>query len=676
MSNCADRFRELTRPVDIVLDDDLAALRRRSERSRIEQYNELKTNEETFVRGSFRRDCPEFLTSTERGRIRGNFRLARLLVAASFYSEGGDVPAAMADDFVERELKAVVEFDRYRQFDALSESQIEERIRRMDGEVYELVEEYTSTQLGNLDALLEHPRVQQDLMERLVDRYDDRREKIRQGFFVYVETHGLEHMVEAIEEAVEAVNDASAEREQVREQLREEVEAAIRGREEETLLTRQELESELQGLRQELSGGADADRLRSELGQLRERREELSAQQESAEAEMATRIERTAQLEERLESKIDDLEATRERAVADATEEAGQKAAELVENELGQLREQRDQLRTELDRLEREREEISAARDSLDEKREALDEKQDELDEQVSQVQQSLETDVTDEEGGIDGSNVVTASMAKVLEMDYLGRFDTSMWETDSIYVGHTSFGISDGYWEGRSERRTNRGSLLDILDDGDPNKYPLNAAARYEITMPGTLGFGSTTEMIIEARVLSNLHAYANNGFDAKPADLDTLLAVVNEVVDEAEEGKYTYLIGLASPTGWSEQVRTQIQNDELSRARYSRHVSICLVNLQDGSLIYDESDEIVRENADLFAPPVDSERFQACLDTIREEYVDDVGTESLLLRDVVDEEGYAAQVVKRAFNRFEQEGVGEQLYLDDLGLSLSLVS
>ncbi len=98
--------------------------------------------------------------------------------------------------------------------------------------------------------------------------------------------------------------------------------------------------------------------------------------------------------------------------------------------------------------------------------------------------------------------------------------------------------------------------------------------------------------------------------------------------------------------------------------------------MNLQDGSLVYDESDEIVRENADLFAPPVDSERFQACLDTIREEYVEDIGTESVLLRDIVNEEEYPAQVVKRAFNRLEREGAGEQLYLDDLGLSLTVGS
>jgi hypothetical protein len=64
-----------------------------------------------------------------------------------------------------------------------------------------------------------------------------------------------------------------------------------------------------------------------------------------------------------------------------------------------------------------------------------------------------------------------------------------------------------------------------------------------------------------------------------------------------------------------------------------------------------------LVRENVDLFAPPGDSERFQACLDTIREEYVGGIVGDSVLLRDVVAEHGYDQQVLKRAFNRREEE-------------------
>jgi hypothetical protein len=83
-----------------------------------------------------------------------------------------------------------------------------------------------------------------------------------------------------------------------------------------------------------------------------------------------------------------------------------------------------------------------------------------------------------------------------------------------------------------------------------------------------------------------------------------------------------------------------------------------------------------LVRENVDLFAPPGDSERFQACLDTIREEYVGGIVGDSVLLRDVVAEHGYDQQVLKRAFNRREEEGVGKQLYLDDPGLALAVGS
>jgi len=191
MSDCAEWFDDLTAHVDVVLGEDLAALQRMSERARIERYNALKSNEETLL-WEFSQDCSDFLTDAERARVRGRFRLARLLIAASFYSsDDGAVPQAMQGDFIEQELQAVVDFDRYRKFDALSEEQIEKQIRRTEGEAYELVKGYTSTQIANIEELLEHPDVQQDVMARLMERYEDRREKIRRAFFIYVEVHGL-----------------------------------------------------------------------------------------------------------------------------------------------------------------------------------------------------------------------------------------------------------------------------------------------------------------------------------------------------------------------------------------------------------------------------------------------------------------------------------------------------
>jgi DNA-binding transcriptional regulator YhcF (GntR family) len=42
--------------------------------------------------------------------------------------------------------------------------------------------------------------------------------------------------------------------------------------------------------------------------------------------------------------------------------------------------------------------------------------------------------------------------------------------------------------------------------------------------------------------------------------------------------------------------------------------------------------------------------------------------------LRDVTEELGYDSHIVKRAFNRLEHEGIGEQFLVDDLGLTLEV--
>jgi hypothetical protein len=663
MTQCRDRFEELVHGQEIVLDEDVASLKRMSERSRIERYNELKTEEEEF-QWQFSRECPEFLTDSEADRVRSKFRLARLLIASSFYDDGS-VPAAMAEDFVTAELQAVVDFERYKQFDALSEQQIEEKIHRMEGEVYELVTEYTSTQIADVDELLENPDVQQDVMRRLLSRYEQRREKVRQGFFRYVEAHGLEHMVESIETAVSAVVEASDERQRVREELRSGADDRSGTASERVRRQQQKLESELESLEtQVLSGTLDPDAFVADLDELDARTGDVVGTQEEALTELDQQIDRTAGLEGRIETKIEHLQQARERALAADREPARQEAAALVENELSKLREERTELQDEIRRLKGEREEIEAARDRLERRQETLETR-------VEAVETSVETDTT----GIEGEAAVTATVARLLEMDYLGRFDITMTEANEIEMGDAAFEPPADYWDGRSERRSSRARLGRLLDSGEnPNRYPTNGAARYEITESRYLGLSRDTRMIIEAQVYSHLEAYATNEFDARPADLDDLLSVVNEAVYEAESEDLTYLLGVASPTGWTDRVRQQIQDEEFARTRFSQHVSLCLIDLQAGAVVYDESDLVAAENASLFEPPVDAERIRGCVETIRTEYVDAPLEQTVLLRDVAAEHDYDSHVVKRAFNRLEHDGVGEQFFVDDLGLTLEV--
>ena len=659
MSEFQQRFEELTHESDVVLSEDLAALQKLSDQDRIERYNSIKADEETFIR-EFTKEYDQ-LTDSEREDVRGDFRLARLLLAASFYDEGS-VPRAMADDFVETELQAVVDFERYKRFDVLTDEEIEAKIRRMEGEVYELVTEYTATQIANMDELMDDPDVQSDVMRKLLDRYQDRREKIRQGFFVYVETHGLEHMVESIEAAVQAVSESADEREAIREEIREEFETLSAEIESDIRSQQRIFEAHLQRVEQTVTSETlDQDELQSEIDRLNEERSEISGEQEAMLEEFAQRIDRTSDLEERLERKIEQLEQVKAETKEQARASAREETTAVVAEELDALREQREQLRAQIDSLEREREGIRAARDRLEER-------QQDLESEVEDVQESLggETDELPD-------RAIGTSLARLLEMDYIGRFDTSITDADVVATPEGPFDVPEGYWDDRSEHLNERGRLDRLLPaDGAPEEYPLNRRARYFVTNSKLLGLSRSREMVIEAATLSHLEAFAANGFDAAPADLDDLLSVVNGAVYEAQQGDYHYLLGVASPTGWTDRVIRQVEAGELARTRYSRELSLVLVDLSTGELIYDTSDGVADHNRGLYELPVDAERVEACVEAIRAGYVEEAGVDSVLLEEVVGDEGFDVRVAREAFDRLEAAGEGEQLHLEDFGVAL----
>jgi hypothetical protein len=294
------------------------------------------------------------------------------------------------------------------------------------------------------------------------------------------------------------------------------------------------------------------------------------------------------------------------------------------------------------------------------------------LEERVEDVETSV-----DKEGGIEGADVVTASTARLFEMDYIGRFDTTMYQIDSLRLPDDNFVLPEDYWDGRSERR-NEGSrmskLLDDNDGGSKESNPINPTARYEITESKYLGLSETTEMVIEATVFSHLKAHAVNGFDAAPANLDDLLGFVNSAVKEASEEDVPYLLGIASPTGWTDRVADLVENDDISRARYSRHVSVCLIDLRSGELFYDDSDSIVVDNINLFERAVQAESVDECVSKVRSEYVSDLGRETVFADEIVDETEYDQHIVKQSFDRLESHGDGEQFYVDEQGLALDI--
>jgi len=206
----------------------------------------------------------------------------------------------------------------------------------------------------------------------------------------------------------------------------------------------------------------------------------------------------------------------------------------------------------------------------------------------------------------------------------------------------------------------------------GDLDAHPHNPSARYEITAPKYFGLGKQTRMVIEATVYSHLERHAADGYDATPAGVDDLVSVVGNAVREAASENTPYLLGIASPTGWTDEVVSHVRDDDLSRTRYSRQVSVCLVDLRRGTLIYDESDSVVADNTGLFERSVNAEAVANCVSLLREEYRDALEHGSVLLTELVDATEFDRHVVKQAFARVEDDGDAEQFYLDEQGLAL----
>ena len=50
--------------------------------------------------------------------------------------------------------------------------------------------------------------------------------------------------------------------------------------------------------------------------------------------------------------------------------------------------------------------------------------------------------------------------------MDYLGRFDTTMHEAETLALPEETFEVPENYWDGRSERRNEASRMTQLLDE------------------------------------------------------------------------------------------------------------------------------------------------------------------------------------------------------------------
>lgn len=688
MTDINDTKQKLVYPAEQVLEKDLVDLRNLPSKRRRNLFNELNENRSEYE-WEFYPEHQDVIPDRTKELDLTAFEAAKLMLATAI--EDANRTAAEEREFIEQfeaeEREFVREFDDFRRkFKNVSKDQLENDIKNREGEIYEFVEDELRQQTEMRSTLLntQSNEIRGAIISYFQEEFDAFFGLANEAVFLYIKHHGLPNAIEEIVNAAEVAAEASTDREAIElqfeqklDELAESVHHGLREQE-------RSLRSELTDLRSKLSEDLDSDRIETELSELRDRMEDISTQRQQDVQVIGDQLEDLEALESELASRIEELDEAREQAIDDLRDETKQQAGTLIEEELERMREQKSELAQEVTRLRNERERLETTGDRLDKEYDSLHQRIESTERRVDEEQESLEARIDDlsesiptGENETDGK-AIRAQLARLYERDYIGRFDTAIREAKAITLpdGDT-FEVPERYWDDqrRSQSGNHRPIVEEALEDENaiPDNYPLGAYSVYRVIKRGLAGLTSETELVIEAVVKANLTAFAKNGFDARPAGVDDLLDVVNQTLAWSEMEDTPHLIGIASPTGWTEQIETLVRDEDFARTRFSSQVSICLVDIQEDELIYDANDRLVRENVELFQRKVDSERVAECIEMLRSEYIDDPTREFVSHYEIVSEHDFHPHVVKKGFEHFVERGVAREQYQEELqGLCL----
>ncbi|MBE0516648.1 MAG: hypothetical protein IBX41_04550 [Methanophagales archaeon] len=274
----------------------------------------------------------------------------------------------------------------------------------------------------------------------------------------------------------------------------------------------------------------------------------------------------------------------------------------------------------------------------------------------------------------------VTRDVAKIQELNYIGRFDIKMNELPKMIYDPIE----------RKERKINRWrwryhckfddadeivKRLKINYDEVTGMLPLNLRSRYAVAEKRYKLFGwNETKVIIEAAVLGHLLDYGENGFDTRSVTLSELLSVLTRYIGSAEYGNYFHVLGITSVTGFDRKVLEHVNSGEFHKNFVSRYVSLCLVDLETGEVFYNESDERIKAYIDLFKPVFDEEKVRA----IKEYVLERLGLKNFAVLDRVVEEATEGgeegkRLAKKVFYDLEKEGMGEVRYDKEFGIVIA---
>lgn len=535
--------------------------------------------------------------------FRGKFEAALAILAWSFKQTGDLYPPA-ENRYSEREIEAVEKVLRYNVFEVYSRDDVIKRIMHRDSDVLTLLRDYYSGVDAWVDEILNDPSVKLPLRHFLKTKWDSYKGKINA-----------------------AVAEATVRFDWFRDFL---------------TLTEEETQAVERVYRKKL------ERKEREAEALRERIEEMLRNIEEEKEMLVKRLEATERVE------IPKLTKDKEEIIRQFNEEKRKLGEEIVQFGDEKVRKSLE------DELRRAEEEVSRTLKQLEEE---LRRKETELrlrEEEVKRKEDEVSRKIAEFmrlSGKIErGSRFVRVDEARIMEMNFIGRLKSKIRE--QITVMGKKFKVESLREVPTFDKSKFRGKL----SERDLKNVPDNMMLEVRLRERKLLGRGEG--LLVKAVFCSRPERYAEVGFDTDPLELADVNALL---IDARNGGAGRTVLLVASPTGFEKRIRDYISSPDFHKNFISENVSLLLLDLESGELLYNPHDEYAKAFAPLLRLEKDNE-----LTAKIEEAIERL----LLVKGYVRLEDIAAEFpedkVKRAFRKLARKPGYSTKYIEGVGYVL----
>jgi uncharacterized membrane-anchored protein len=362
-------------------------------------------------------------------------------------------------------------------------------------------------------------------------------------------------------------------------------------------------------------------------------KEELAGKYINLEKELTDRVNVIEQRNRELEAREAALEKNKEEYRQQLEEEKRR----LVEAELKEIATVKDQLATQAT--------------TLQDEQNGLEVKRQEIIDRLRQLNEIAE-----------GKSIryISSEDAKLCEMNFMARFDTKM----QFYPVRLYSPLMKKEFEIHSWKE---GQHISVSESSTPD-MPGNVQDRYIVSDKKHGFFGDKIKrIIVEAISFTHLDEFKKYKFDSRRANLADFLKIITRLVDKAEVGEYLHVIGIASPTGWDEKVKNEVQSTTFAHNYISRYLSFCLVDSVTGEVFFNPSDDRISKFIEYFVPEFNREKIEKA----RQYVVNKLAVKNyVVFDDAVADVGESRAIINKVFYDLQHEDKGKVKYMKEVGL------